>query len=89
MTPPICLFMCFIVFVFFLGGGGGEGGEPLCFARIFKEPIMLRHSCEKPVKLYYFERCGFQSAKNSVLTTLILREKFSFSLNKHTIQMLV
>ena len=40
---------------FFLGGGGG-GGEWLCFARIFKEPIILRHSCEKASEVLLFRR---------------------------------
>ena len=41
MTPLIpCL--CFLVVVFLSGDD-----ERLCFARSFKEPMILRHSCEK------------------------------------------
>ena len=41
--PAALSFWCFLI-VF--------GDERLCFARIFKEPMIVRHSCEEPVKFY-------------------------------------
>ena len=43
--PAAFLCVCFLI-VFF-------GDERLCFARIFKKPMIVRHSCEKPVKFYH------------------------------------
>ena len=42
---PAALPVFVLLIVFF-------GDERLCFARIFKEPMIVRHSCEKPVKFY-------------------------------------
>ena len=63
--PAALSFLCFLIVFFFFGD------ERLCFARIFKEPmITVRHLCEKPVK-FYLNDADFEVVR-SVRSGLIL-----------------
>ena len=74
MTPLIpCL--CFLVVVFLSGDD-----ERLCFARFFKEPMILRHSCEKASEV--LNDADFKVRSGLILTKYRCK-KFTFSLNLH------
>ena len=66
--PFFCVFLLFFLSV---------GDEWLCFARVFKEPMILRHSCEKASEV--LNDADFKIHKigqNSVRSGLILTKYF-------------
>ena len=64
LIPFLCVFLSFL------------GDERLCFARIFKEPMILRHSCEKASGVLNDADFIHKIGQNSVRSGLILTKYF-------------